>query len=45
MARSSTSDTDRIWLAVCLASLVFYLLFSQAIPEFVREVIRLIGRI
>jgi|GEM_PF-3392057 len=45
MEHPSTSDTDRIWLAVCLISLICYLVFSQAIPEFVREVIRLIGRI
>ena len=45
MERPSTSDIDRFWLAICLVSLFCYLLFSQAIPEFVREVIRLIGRI
>lgn len=45
MARPSTSDIDRFWLAVCVISLLCYLVFSRAIPEFVREVIRLIGRI
>ena len=45
MDSPSRSLRDRIWVAVCLLSLVCYLLFSQAIPEFVREVTRLTGRL
>lgn len=45
MDRPSTSDMQRIWLVLCLISLIAYLLFSQAIPEFIREVARLAGRL
>jgi hypothetical protein len=36
---------DEIWLWLCVASLVCYLLRSEAVTAFAREVIRLWGKL
>lgn len=35
-------DTDRCWLALCVLSLVIYVLFSQAVRAFLSEAQRLL---
>lgn len=36
---------DRKWLWLCALSLLFYLLLSEAVTAFLREVSRLIGKL
>ena len=36
---------DRVWLWGCVASLVCYLLRSEAIPAFLKEASRLLGKL
>ncbi len=41
MNSKSQTPVSRFWLLICTISLVCYLLFSEAVPGFVREVARL----
>lgn len=41
MNSQSPPSSNRFWLLICTISLACYLLFSEAVPGFVREVARL----
>ena len=41
MISKSRATSNRFWLLICTISLACYLLFSEAVPGFVREVARL----
>ena len=41
MISKSQDTSNRFWLLICTISLACYLLFSEAVPGFVREVVRL----
>ena len=41
----STTLTDRVWLGLCALSLTGYVLCSEAVTAFLREVVRLCGKL
>ena len=45
MNLKSPSSLNRFLLLICTISLACYLLFSEAVPGFVREVARLAGKL
>ena len=45
MNSKSQASVNRFWLLTCTISLACYLLFSEAVPGFVREVARLAGKL
>ena len=45
MNSKSPRSPNCFWLLICTVSLACYLLFSEAVPGFVREVARLAGKL